>query len=119
MRAALRIDAPLSQPQPLDGPSAHQVLFHNRRRIRGLHVSVPHGLGINHHRRPVLALVQAEGFVDAHRGAQTGRLRQLLQLCVEIAFSIGSARWPGRIGRAGVVADKNMAFKCGQAVFLS
>jgi hypothetical protein len=118
VRAGFGIDALVGQAQAFHGPAAHQMLLHNLRGIRGLHMAVPDGLGINHHRRPVLALVKAKRFVDAHFGAQAGGFRQLLQLSVKIAFSIGSAGRAWRIGGAGVMADKNMMFEYGQAVFL-
>jgi hypothetical protein len=66
----------------------------------------------------VFALVQAHGFINAHYRAQPGGLRQLLQLRMEFAFSICRAGRPGSIGRAGIVANKDVAFKRGQAVFL-
>jgi hypothetical protein len=116
--AALGVNATLCQAQALDGPVAHQVLPHNFRGVRRLDVSVPHGLRVNHDGGAVLTLVQAEGFVDAHRGAKSSGLRELLQLRVEFAFAIRGAGWAGRIGGAGVVADKDMTFKRGQAVFL-
>jgi hypothetical protein len=84
----------------------------------GLHVSVPHGLWIHHHRRPVLALVQAAGFVDPHLAAQPGLARQLLQPRVQFACSIACARGPRRVSGADVVADKDVAFKYGQAAIL-
>jgi len=37
---------------------------------------------------------------------------------MEFAFSICRAGRPGSIGRAGIVANKDVAFKRGQAVFL-
>jgi hypothetical protein len=116
--AALGVDALVGKTQTLNGPAAHQMLLHDLRGISGLHMAVPDGVGVNHHRRPVFALVQTEGLVDAHGGAETGRFRKLLQLGMEFAFSVGSAGRAGRIGGTDVVADKNMTFKRGQAVFL-
>jgi hypothetical protein len=118
MRAALCVDALISQSQALDGPAAHQVLLHDLRGIRCLHMPIPYGFRVNHHRGPVLALVKAHRFIDAHRRAQSGGFRQLLQLSVKFAFSIGGAGRTGSIGGTGVVANKDMAFKRGQAVFL-
>ena len=118
MRATLGVDAPLSQSQPLDRTSADEVLLHDLGSIRGLHMAVPHSLRINHYGRPVFALVQAHGFIDAHRRAQPGGFRQLLQLGMEFAFSVGCAGRSRSIGGAGVVANKDVAFKRGQAVFL-
>jgi hypothetical protein len=37
---------------------------------------------------------------------------------MQIAFSIGGAGRPWRVGWPCVVADKYVTFKCGQAVFL-
>jgi hypothetical protein len=37
---------------------------------------------------------------------------------VKLAFAIRGAGWAGRIGGTGVVADKYVALKWGQAVFL-
>jgi hypothetical protein len=118
MRAALGVDASIGKSQPFDGTTAHQVLLHDLRGVRRLHMAVPHGLRVNHHRGPVFALVQAHGLIDTHGCAQAGRLRQLLQLGVEFAFSVGGAGRPWSIGGAGVVANKDVAFKRGQAVFL-
>jgi hypothetical protein len=66
----------------------------------------------------VLALVKAAGFVDAHFACKSGSLGELLQLGVEIAFSIGGAGRPWCIFGTSVVADKDVVFKRGQAVFL-
>jgi hypothetical protein len=66
----------------------------------------------------MLTLVQAPRFVDAHTRPQSGRLGQLLQLGMQIAFSIGGAGRPWRVGWPCVVADKYVTFKCRQAVFL-
>ncbi len=118
MRAALGVDALLGQPQPLHGPAAHQVFRDNLRGVAELDVAVPDGLRVNHHCGAVLALVQTAGFVDAHLTAQPGGFGELLQLGVQFAFSVGGAGWAGRVGGAGVVADKDVAFKCGQALSL-
>ncbi len=105
--------------QPLHRPPAHQVLRHNLFRILGLHVAVPHRLGIHHHRRPVLALVQAAGLVDPHlrRPARPRAQSCCNRVCSSLFPSRGAGR-PRRIGGADVVADKNMAFKWGQAAIL-
>jgi hypothetical protein len=94
------------------------MLLHNFRGVWGLHMAVPDGLRVNHNDRAVFALVQAERFVDAHRCAETGGFRELLQLRVQLALSIRGAGWPRRIGGTDIVADKYVAFKRGQAVFL-
>src|ERR1700722_13305229 len=72
MRTALCVHTFVSKAEPLHRPSAHQVLLHNFFSVFRLHVPVPDGIGIHHHRGPVLALVQASGLVDAHFRAQAG-----------------------------------------------
>ena len=118
MRACFRVDALLGHAQALNGPAANQMLLDDLRGVRRLHMAVPDGLGIDHNRWPMFALVQAKGFVDANGGAQSGGFSQLLQLGVEIAFAVRGAGRAGRIGGSSVVADKNVMLKRGQAVFL-
>ena len=81
-------------------------------------MAIPDGIGINHYGWAVFALIQTSGFVDADFGAKSGGFGELLQLGEELALSVGGAGWAGSIGGSGVVTDKNVAFKCGQAVFL-
>ena len=78
--------------------------------------AIPHSVGINHDRWAVLALVQAAGFVDPHPAAQAGLFRELLQPCMQLAFSIGRAAGPWCIGGAGIVAHKDVMFERRQAV---
>lgn len=79
MRTALRVQAGVGDPQPLHGPAGNQVLAHDLFGVFGLHSAIPDRVGIDDDRRPVLALIQAPGFVDAHLASQTGFARQLLQ----------------------------------------
>ena len=118
VRAGLGVDARVGKTQALDGPASYKVLLHNLRGVAGLHVAVPDGFGIDHYRGAMFALIQAERFVDANGSAESGSLGQLLQLGVEIAFAIGGAGWARRIGGTGIMADKDVAFERGQAVFL-
>jgi hypothetical protein len=118
VRACFGVDAFIGQAQPLDRPAAYQVLLHNLRGIGWLNVAIPDGFGINHHCRPVFALIQTKRLIDADCGCETGGLGQLLQLGEEFTLSIAGAGWAWGIGGALVMADKDMAFKRGQAVFL-
>ena len=118
MRAGFCVDAFIGQAQPLDRPATDQMLLHNLRGIGRLHVAVPYGFGINNHSRPMFALVKAEGLIDADRGCEAGSFGELLQLREELALAIGGAGWAWGIGGALVMANENMAFKRGQAVFL-
>lgn len=68
MRTVRRIQAFLGDRQPLDGPSMQQMLPHNLVHIFRLYKAIPDRVRINDHRGPVLALVQATGFVCAYCG---------------------------------------------------
>ena len=111
MRTGFRIDAPVGQPQPLDRPAAYQVFFHDLRRVFGLHEAIPHCFGIDHHRGAVFTLIQAKRFVDAHAIGNPRGLGQLLQLRVQLAFSIGRARGARRARGTNVVANEDVVFK--------
>jgi hypothetical protein len=63
----------------------------------------------------MFALVQAQRLIDAHFPRQAGIFAQLAEPRVQLALSIRGARRSRCIGGADVVADKNVAFKCGQA----
>jgi hypothetical protein len=81
-------------------------------------VPVPHSFGIDHHRGPVLALIQAQGFVDAHRASQSGSLGKLLQLRMQFALSIARARGPGRAFWTDIMANKYVMLEWRQTSFL-
>lgn len=109
MRTTLRVDALFRHPQPLHRPPFHQVYFHDFRRILRTHIPVPHRFRVNHHCRPVFALVQAAGFVDPHLISQSRLSRQLLQPSVQFALSILGARWTWCIGRTRIVTNEYVA----------
>ena len=115
--AVLRVQAGIGNPQPLHGPAAHQVLVDNGLGIRRCHIPVPDSLGVNNHRWPVFALVQAAGLIDAHGLAEAGVFGKLFQFHGQFALSIGGAGFARRIGRARVLADKYVAFKGWQGGF--
>jgi len=118
VRTRLRIDALIPQAQPFDGSPSHKVLFHNFRGICRTYVAIPHPFWVNHHRWPVLALIQASRFVDADCAAKPSRFGQLLQLRMQFALSIGGARGPRSAFGACVVTHKNMTFKWWQVILL-
>lgn len=118
MRAGFGVDAFVGEPQALDWPPTYQMLLDNFRRVGCLHMAVPDSLRVDDHRGPVFALIKAEGLIDPHGRAEPRSFGQLLQLSVKLALAICGAGWARRIGGTGVVADKNMALKRGQWVFL-
>jgi hypothetical protein len=115
MRARLRVNASIRNAQPLDRSSIHQVLLDDLGRILGFYAAIPHGFGIDDNRGPVLALVQAQRFVDADI-RQAGSLGKLLQLAKDFALSIGSAGGAGCSLGANVMADKDVMLVKRQSV---
>ncbi len=111
MRASLRIDALICEPEPFHGAAVDQVLLHNLRGVFRLYMSVPDRLGIDNDRRAVLALIEAAGLVDADRIPQARRLRDLLKLRVQFALAICSARGPRRPFGTDIMANKNVMFE--------
>lgn len=111
MRAALRINALIRQPEPFHRPTVDQVLLDDLRGIFRLHVPIPDGLGIYDHGGAMFALIEAAGLVDPHRIHKTGSLRKLLKLRVQFALAVCSARRPRRALRADIMANKNMMFE--------
>jgi hypothetical protein len=118
MWTALRVQALVGNAQPFDRPAANQVLCDDLGRVFGPHAAIPDGLRVDHHRGPMLALVQAAGFVNAYSSSETSFFCQLLQTSVQVAFSIGRAGRSGCIGGAGIMTDKNVVLEYGQTGLL-
>lgn len=111
MWAALRVDALIRQPQPFHRAAVDQVLLNDLRGILGLHMPVPDSLRINDHRWAMLALVETARLVNANRVSQARSLRKLLELRVQLALPIRSARGPRRTFRPNIMANKNVVFE--------
>ena len=94
------------------------MFLHNFRGIFGLHVSVPDRLWIDDDGGPMLALVEAAGFVDPDGVSQARSLGELLQLRMQFALSIRGARRPRSAFRTGIMADKNVMLEQGQSMLL-
>ena len=82
VRAALGVQALFGHAQAFHRPAAHQMFTDNFGRIFYMHIAIPDGFRVNDHHRPVLALVQATGLVDAHPRTQSGFPLQSLQFGV-------------------------------------
>ena len=91
MRAGFGVDARVGEAKALDGATGEEVLLDNFSSVLRLDEAIPDRFGIDHHGGAVLALIQAQGLVDADAIGDAGRLGELLQLGVQIALSIGRA----------------------------
>ena len=84
MGTTLHIQARVRNHQPLHGPISDNMLIQNFIHICSRHPAIPHGVRIHHHRRPVLALIEASGFVGTHLSFQSpcrhAGLKQLMNL---------------------------------------
>jgi hypothetical protein len=116
VRAGFGINALVGKAEAFHGTAIDQVLLHYLRRIFGLHVAVPHRLGIDDDRGAVFALVEAEGFVDTDGVAEIGGFGELLKLRVQFALAVSCARGPRRACRTDVMADEDVVLKEGQMV---
>ena len=113
MRARFGVDAALAQAEALDGATCNEMLGDDGLSVFGADVAVPDGIGVYHHRGPVLALIEAAGLVNAHSAGESRLLDELLQAGVQIAFPIAGAGGAWRLRRANVVADKDVALEPG------
>ena len=103
MFAGFRVDAGIGQHQALHRAAFDQVRLDNLRHIRRTDVAVPDRLRIDDEIRPMLALVQASGLVDANGPFQAGGVDSLLQQRMQLRFAVGvaagtSASWLALIG---------------------
>jgi hypothetical protein len=74
--ARVSIDAAVGQAKVLNRTIALDVRRNDLEYVGNLYVSVPDGIGIHHHRRTVLALIEAAGLVGANAVFQSTK-RQL------------------------------------------
>lgn len=76
-----------------------------------LHEAVPDGLGIDDHRRTVLALVETAGLVGADEMFESGVFDGILEGGFELLAAVGKAAGTGCGFIALIGADKEMVFE--------
>jgi hypothetical protein len=118
MGAGLGVDAFVGEAEALDGTAGDEVLVDDFGGVFRADVAVPDGLGVDDDGVAVFALIEAAGLVDADAGGKAGGLDELLDGGVEFALAVGVAGGAWGVGGAGVGADKDVAFKRGQAGLL-
>jgi hypothetical protein len=118
MRAGLGVEAFIGQAKALDGPSGDEVFVDNIGSVFGTDVAVPHALRVDGDGGAVLALIEAARLVDADARSEAGGLGKLLNGGVEFGLAVGVAGRARSIFGTGIGADKDVAFKRGQAVLL-
>jgi hypothetical protein len=108
MLAACGIQALFGQAQALDRSPAYDVRLNDLFDVRFANVAIPDRIGIDHHVRPMLTLVEASGLIRANASLQAVGSQLLLEELLEASFRqriAASARMPCR---SLVSANKDM-----------
>jgi hypothetical protein len=112
VRAGSRIEAAFRKAQALDGTTADQVFVDYLLYILSFDEAVPDCVRVNDHGRTVLALVEATGLVGADPPRQTSRLDGVLELGVDLAFTLlVRAGGASAAELAGIGADENVTLE--------
>jgi hypothetical protein len=93
MRAALRIQARIGQPQTLHRTAMQQVLLDDLPHVPGMHKPVPDGIRIHHHHRTMFALVQAPQLVRPDLPLQPSLLDRVLERSLQLSATLVGATW--------------------------
>jgi hypothetical protein len=117
MGAGFGVDAGVGDAETLDGTAVDEVLLNDLGCVLGLYAAVPDGFRVDDDGGAVLALVEAEGLVDAHAG-EAGGLGELLKLVEDFALSIGGAGGAGCSLGTDVMTDKDVMLEKRQSVIL-
>ena len=108
MLAACGIQALFGQAQALDRSPAYDVRLNDLFDVRFAYATIPDAIGIDHHVRSVLTLVEASGLIRANASLQAVGSQLLLEELWEASFRqriAASARMPCR---SLVSANKDM-----------
>jgi len=111
MRTTGRVQAGVRNQQPLHGFASNNVRFDDFIYVAGSHPAIPDVIGIDHHVRPVLALIEASGLIRSHTMFVSEHCQLLLerQLQLRLPRGIAATAWMS-IG-ALVAADEDVSFK--------
>jgi hypothetical protein len=111
VRTGFCVEALFGDAETVYRAASDEVIPNNGFGVLGADIAVPDGLRVDDDHGAVLALVEATGLVDAHAAGKASFLCQLLEAGVQIALAVGGTGDAGRIGGAGVVANKDVMFE--------
>jgi hypothetical protein len=111
MLAACGIQAFFGQAQALDRPSAYDVRLNDLFDVGFTNPAIPDGIGIDHHVRPVLALVEAAGLIGTDASLQAMGSQFLLEEFLQASFRQRITASPRMPCRSLVSANKDMFFE--------
>jgi len=86
----------------------NQMLLHDLLHILHVDETIPDRLRIDHHHRPMLALVQTPGLIRPYRPLQPRILDRVLESPFQLPAAFAPATRPCRILVAFIRADKQM-----------
>lgn len=111
MFASGSIQAGVGQHQTLHGFSTDDVRFDDFVNGGCGDVSVPHGIGIDHDIRAVLALIEAAGLISADSSLEAAFCQFLLKQFLQGRLAAGIAASPRISGRALIAAYEDVFFE--------
>ena len=118
MLAGRGVEAGICQPQSFHRLSFDDVRLNDLFHVRIGNVPVPDCFRINHHGRPVFALIQTAGLVRAYFPFHAERRELLFEELLQVSIALRIAASPRMSRRPLVPANENMMFKfCHQSVF--
>ena len=108
MRALRIVQARVGDLQVAEDLAPDQGLGNNAGNVFDLHMPVPDPLGIDDHRRPVLALFEATRVIGPGQDTEPRLFQFLLECVAERLASFGVAAAPLVAGGANVTADEDV-----------
>jgi hypothetical protein len=114
----LGVEAGPGEAQPLHGAAMDEMLGNNFIDVFELDEAVPDGLGINHNRRAVLALIEAAGLIGADEMLEAGIFDRVLECRLQFLAAVRKTAWAGRGFVALIGTDKDVMLKFRHGGFL-
>jgi len=115
MRASLGIQARIRQPQPLHRPAVHKMFSHNLLHIFHMHKPIPDRIRIDHHDRPMLALVETAQLIGANLPLQSRVLHGVFESRFKLPATLLAATGPRRVLVPLIGTDKNVVLELWQS----
>jgi len=108
MWATLCIQTRIGQPQPLHGPAMRQMLRDDLLHVPHINKPIPDRIRIDHHHRPMLALIQATQLIGPDLPLQPGLLDRVFEGRLQLLAVLSGAAWTRSARVTLIRADKNM-----------
>jgi hypothetical protein len=107
----LGIEAGAGETQALYGAAMEEVFGDDFAHVFKLDEAIPDGLGIDHHRGAVFALIEAAGLIGADKMLEASVFDGIFECGFELLAAAGKAARAGRGFVALIRADKDVVLK--------